>query len=97
MRSDPQGTCFPSSHVAVAWVALFCLRRIFGNRWFALILPFTLSLTVAVVYNRYHYLADALAGLATAWLCYQGARRLYGRWLKKHPSPAIPDSLFPQP
>jgi membrane-associated phospholipid phosphatase len=77
MQLDPKGTCFPSSHVAVSWVALFCLRRIFGKRWFWLIFPFTVSLTISVVYNRYHYLADALAGLATAWICYQLAWRLY--------------------
>ena len=77
MQEDPKGTCFPSSHVAVSWVALFCLRRIFGKRWFWLIFPFTVSLTMSVVYNRYHYLSDALAGLITAWICYQLCLRLY--------------------
>jgi membrane-associated phospholipid phosphatase len=34
------------------------------------ILPSTAMLTVAVVYNRYHYISDSLAGLATAGVCY---------------------------
>jgi membrane-associated phospholipid phosphatase len=77
MQGDPKGTCFPSSHVAVSWVALFCLRRFFGPRWFWVIFPLTVSLTVSVVYNRFHYLADALAGLLTAFLCYQLCLRVY--------------------
>jgi hypothetical protein len=67
---DPAGTCFPSSHVAVAWTCLLNFRRIFGRRVFWLIFPFTVCLTIAVVYNRYHYAVDALAGLVVAAVSY---------------------------
>ena len=69
-HGDPPGTCFPSSHVAVAWTGLLCIRQCFGKRIFRVILPSTAMLTVAVVYNRYHYISDSLAGLATAGVCY---------------------------
>ncbi len=69
-HGNPPGTCFPSSHVAVAWTGLLCMRQCFGKKVFWGILPLTVSLTVAVVYNRYHYVSDSLAGLATAGVCY---------------------------
>ena len=40
--------------------------RCSGRAAFRWVLPFTVGLTVAVVYTRYHYLSDALAGLAVA-------------------------------
>jgi hypothetical protein len=69
-HGDPVGTCFPSSHVAVAWAGLLSIRQFFGKKAFRIVLPFTACLTFGVVYNRYHYLTDAIAGLATAGLCY---------------------------
>jgi membrane-associated phospholipid phosphatase len=68
-HGDPMGTCFPSSHVAVAWAGILSMRHCFGKKTFWSILPATICLTVAVVYNRYHYLSDAIAGLATAVIC----------------------------
>lgn len=79
MQGDPRGSCFPSSHVAVAWTSLVMIGKYFGRKYFWLILPLAVSLTVAVVYNRYHYLVDALAGLATAWICLQFSQWLYRR------------------
>lgn len=78
-RAAACGACFPSSHLAVAWVSLFLVRRYFGPRPFWLILPLTVSMTFAIVYNRYHYAADAVAGLLTGWLCWQASRWLLRR------------------
>ncbi len=65
-KGDPLGACFPSAHVAGAWTALLAIRALFGPKAFRWVLPFTIGLTVAVVYTRYHYLSDALAGLTVA-------------------------------
>ena len=89
MNNDPHGTCFPSSHVAVTWTAVWSMGRIFGRKLFWIIFPFAASLTVAVVYNRYHYLVDALAGIFTAFLCYGFCQWLYPRWLAKHPAAGV--------
>jgi hypothetical protein len=82
-RAAVRGTCFPSSHLAVAWVSLFMVRRYFGPRPFWLILPFTVSMIFAIVYNRYHYAVDAPAGLLVGWLCWHLSRWL----LRRFPSP----------
>ncbi|MFC7586254.1 phosphatase PAP2 family protein [Nonomuraea antimicrobica] len=63
---DPPGACFPSAHVAGAWITLLCLRRHVSRNVRLLLWTLTAGLTVAVVYDWYHYLVDAIAGLAVA-------------------------------
>lgn len=93
-HGDPLGTCFPSSHVAVAWVGLLSIRQAFGSRIFWILFPFTVSLTVAVFYNRYHYVTDAAAGLLTAfavfWLVSNLAKKSRPEVVapENHPAPA---------
>ncbi|MFC7241572.1 phosphatase PAP2 family protein [Catellatospora aurea] len=65
-HADPVGTCFPSAHVAGAWAVVLAARRIWGRAVFLRLLLPTILLTVSVVYTRYHYTADAAAGLAVA-------------------------------
>ncbi len=56
------GAAFPSAHVAGSMVALLAARRY--RPWlFWICLPFFLSMCVATVYGRYHYVADVLAGI----------------------------------
>jgi membrane-associated phospholipid phosphatase len=57
------GAAFPSAHVAGSTVALLAARRY--KPWlFWMCFPFFLSMCVATVYGRYHYVADVLAGIA---------------------------------
>ena len=57
--------CFPSMHtcctVLLGWSAWRHVRRLF---WF--ILPIVVSMPLACVYLRYHYVIDVVAGLALA-------------------------------
>lgn len=56
------GAAFPSAHVAGSMVAILASWRC--RRWlFWICLPFFISMCVATVYGRYHYVADVLAGL----------------------------------
>jgi membrane-associated phospholipid phosphatase len=57
---------FPSAHVAAAFSAAFGMRRALpGRPWVGRFLLVTAVLiATATVYGRYHYLADATAGLA---------------------------------
>ncbi|MFG1969449.1 phosphatase PAP2 family protein [Nonomuraea fuscirosea] len=63
---DPPGACFPSPHVAGAWITLLCLRRHVSARARLALGALTAGLTAAVVYDWYHYLSDVAAGLAVA-------------------------------
>jgi membrane-associated phospholipid phosphatase len=79
------GAAFPSAHVAGSMVAICASWRY--RRWlFWVCLPFFLSMCVATVYGRYHYIADVLAGIAVG-----GFGFLAGNWLML-PKGAIPAS-----
>jgi membrane-associated phospholipid phosphatase len=59
---------FPSAHVAAAFSAAFGMRRTLPeHKWVGRFLfVMALLIAVATVYGRYHYFADALAGLSMA-------------------------------
>ncbi|UBU17976.1 phosphatase PAP2 family protein [Nonomuraea gerenzanensis] len=76
---DPPGACFPSTHVAGAWITLLCLRRHVPRSVGAMLWVLTAGLTVAVVYDWYHYLSDAAAGLAVALLVHAVTERFAAR------------------
>jgi len=59
---------FPSAHVAGAFGAAFGLRQAMpSRRWaFRLLTVIAVLIAIATVYGRYHYLADASAGLVMA-------------------------------
>lgn len=80
------GTAFPSSHVAVAWCAVYALWR--DARVTALLLaPIALGVPFGTVYGQFHYGVDALAGMALAVLLCLVADRLRNAW-----RPATPPS-----
>jgi len=71
------GAAFPSAHVAGSTVAMLAAWRY--RRWlFWVCLPFFLSMCVATVYGRYHYVADVLAGLAVGAAGFALGTRLVG-------------------
>lgn len=71
------GAAFPSAHVAGSMVAMLGAWRY--RRWlFWACLPFFVSMMVATVYGRYHYIADVLAGLVTGAIGYA-----LGHWLMR--------------
>jgi membrane-associated phospholipid phosphatase len=59
---------FPSAHVAGAFAAAFgAFRTLPERRWVGrLLLTIACLIAVATIYGRYHYIADAVAGLAVA-------------------------------
>jgi len=86
---------FPSAHVAGAFAAAFGAMRVLPERrWVSRFLLVIASLiAIATVYGRYHYLADALAGLLVALAAF-GART----WLsdRKICFQGIDGSIAPQ-
>jgi membrane-associated phospholipid phosphatase len=81
---DPPYNCFPSLHVAYAFVsALTCYRvhRGLGTAaalWAALI-------GVSTLYTKQHYVADVIAGAASAFVAYL-------LFLRPYPREAVPDA-----
>lgn len=72
------GGAMPSSHCAVAFVAIASLFAEFKKIRFFLFVYLAL-LCFSTVYGRYHYVSDVLAGLFVGWL----ALIISGRWLNR--------------
>ena len=69
-NGDVPGGCFPSSHVAIAFLHAFIAARL-GWRWLcAVSWVIALSICLSIVYTMAHYATDAPAGLLSAWLCW---------------------------
>jgi membrane-associated phospholipid phosphatase len=76
------GAAFPSAHVAGSMVALLAARRY--KPWlFCICLPFFLSMCVATVYGRYHYVGDVLAGIVVGAIGWAA-----GLWVMERAAPA---------
>ncbi|MDZ7362183.1 MAG: phosphatase PAP2 family protein [candidate division KSB1 bacterium] len=59
------GAAFPSSHVAVAWVAVLTLRNDHRVAFWSLI-PLVIALTMSIFLLQYHYVLDAVFGVLLA-------------------------------
>ncbi len=69
------GAAFPSAHVAGSMVAILASWRY--RRWlFWICLPFFMSMCVATVYGRYHYVADVFAGIAVGTMGFVAGEQL---------------------
>lgn len=83
---------FPSAHVSSAFSAAWALlaflpeRRRYGIG----MLVYAISVAVATVYGRYHYAADAVAGLAVSLV---PAAMILARSLPRLPRAGLPASL----
>ncbi len=68
--------CFPSGHALVAALTLM-LARHHTERFRIAAWPWCVLLVIATVYLRYHYVVDAIAGLALALTAYWTGPRLF--------------------
>ncbi|MCP5103390.1 MAG: phosphatase PAP2 family protein [bacterium] len=73
---------FPSLHTAIVLVVLtLCYKH--HKKMFYAFLPISIGIFVSLVYCRYHYFIDMLAGLAWFILAYYIGFGLYGKYASK--------------
>ena len=70
----------PSSHLAVAWNGLFLIKKFFGKKPFLFILPLIILMSIAIVYNRYHYFLDGFFGIIIGIICYRTGKWMYKKY-----------------
>jgi membrane-associated phospholipid phosphatase len=80
---------FPSAHVSsafsVAWAFYFIFPK---QRWRGhTMLVYAISVSVATIYGRYHYVADVLAGFAVSLIALGLAFAIKQKHVQKHQSP----------
>ena len=61
---DATGACIPSAHNAAVAVFFYSFYR-FYRKLFPFFVPLLICISLATVYNRYHYTTDMVTGLAT--------------------------------
>lgn len=76
------GGSLPSPHCAAATV-MWAMAYRYHRLVFWMLLPVVLSLYVSTFYGRYHYLSDAVFGIATAFLAVRLAPPLARAWEKR--------------
>ena len=83
------GATIPSPHCAVATVMWIMARR-YSRRGFLALAPVILSLYVSTVYGRYHYVSDAVVGIALAVIVVALSPALAGPWRRagRRPDPS---------
>jgi len=74
---------FPSGHTAVTLVVLYLAYR-FKKTLFWIFLPIVLSLVVATVYLRYHYVVDVIAGVLLFVFTIYIGEKYYNWWEKRN-------------
>ena len=76
---------FPSAHVSSAFSAVWALHFIFPKKhWLTrLMAVYAISVSIATVYGRYHYVADVLAGFAVSLIALGVAFAMKG-YVQKH-------------
>jgi membrane-associated phospholipid phosphatase len=82
--------CFPSMHTACTMIMAYLAWR-YVRRLFWWIVPVVVSMPLACVYLRYHYVVDVLAGLAVAAVVIAVDRRIpvaSGTDVVEEPEPA---------
>ena len=87
---------FPSLHVAYPFLSFLVLRRAFGRvGWLALL--YTLVVTLSVVYTGDHWVIDAVAGIAYAYVAYYAIVHAPARleaW-RSRPLTRVPETTSP--
>jgi membrane-associated phospholipid phosphatase len=73
---------FPSGHTMITVATLLAAWKRF-RRAFWFLLPVGVSLVIATLYCRYHYVVDVLAGIALGVLVVPFGDRLYDRWMER--------------
>jgi hypothetical protein len=73
------GGSIPSPHCVVATVMWFMARK-YTKRGFLILTPIMLSLYVSTVYGRFHYVSDAVLGIAAALLVILAAPAIERAW-----------------
>lgn len=68
--------CFPSLHAAITCATLLVTRR-YNRNLFRWLLPAAAGIMVSLVYCRYHYFIDVVAGIVWAAACYWMANSIY--------------------
>ena len=81
---------FPSLHIAVSLTTIMLMSK-YNKRLFYIFLPVVAGIFVAVIYCRYHYFIDVVAGIEISLVAYFGGEKIHSLAFEKHLGPYYKD------
>lgn len=72
---------FPSLHTAISLSTLILMFK-YNRKMFYIFIPVVIGIWIAIVYCRYHYVVDMIAGILWAILVFIVMGKLYDKWAK---------------
>jgi membrane-associated phospholipid phosphatase len=74
---------FPSLHAAIALATIIIMGK-YARTWLYFFIPVTIGIFISLVYCRYHYVIDIVAGVVWTILCYIITEFLHKRLINKY-------------
>ncbi len=74
---------FPSLHAAVSLSTLLLMKK-YNKMQFYIFLPIVIGIYIAVIYCRYHYFIDIIAGVIVSLIAYLGGKKIHTLAFKKY-------------
>jgi membrane-associated phospholipid phosphatase len=71
---------FPSLHAAISFTTLLTMAR-YNKRMFYFFLPVVTGIFISLIYCRYHYLIDVLAGVIWSAAAFMAGKKYYGKFV----------------
>jgi len=73
---------FPSLHIATSLTTLTIMFK-YNKKMFAIFIPVIAGIFVAVIYCRFHYVVDVIAGIVWTIVAFWFSGWFYDRWVKQ--------------
>ncbi len=71
---------FPSLHIATSLTTLIIMFK-YNKKMFAIFIPVIAGIFVAVIYCRFHYVADVITGIVWTIIAFSFSGWFYDRWI----------------
>ncbi len=81
---------FPSLHIAVSLTTIMLMGK-YNKKLFYIFLPVVAGIFIAVIYCRYHYFVDVVAGVAVSLVAYYAGEKIHSLAFAKHFEPYYKD------
>jgi len=74
---------FPSLHAAITLVTVIAVAK-YQPKWLWFFVPVSIGIFISLVYCRYHYVIDIIAGVIWTLIVYFIVEKYYDKWYRKY-------------
>ncbi len=74
---------FPSLHAAITLVTILVIAK-YRKKWLWVFIPVLAGIFISLIYCRYHYFIDIIAGVVWTLIAYYIVEKYYDKWYQKY-------------